>query len=514
MPARKIQNLCFPVFSGLSGIFLLFFSLLSAGWVYGAGSPFEIEIGELERGDADSKEVKKPQPKPAAKARRTTTAENAGGRHGDYVRYTIRPGDHIYKILTARFGLSSAKAEQLTPEIMRINGITDTSRLQVGQTILLPLPRKKEAVPARTVPVEAAPVSAETEVAPAEVPSPQPSGLDEGMVRRAREFWTRLFPERTAEESGAGMKAAGSGQSSLLTSVDGREIRMVPPEKSPIFGNLSGARTENRETVVADPSNAKGFVKELLQAAGFATADSGAPLEFGSDPKLSVQADFTAAKLASGTEIRQTILVVVAENGCLDLPQSLTSYLAAKGIRLLEWCDSSVKTPDSPKVPFISVPHGSSVLVADTVLEALSLKASRDYPIEIMVGAAGSAPLRVVVDRYFERDGERCFLDFGSTDPARVTLLRLLDLAGYRRIALAETDDFRTVAARISEAAHKPVEYRKYAFRSIPGGRYQLDISGILFRQPGDGGEKIFLTDIPLEQPFFDLLKTVPWGTE
>jgi hypothetical protein len=39
-------------------------------------------------------------------------------------------------------------------------------------------------------------------------------------------------------------------------------------------------------------------------------------------------------------------------------------------------------------------------------------------------------------------------------------------------------------------------------------------MTGILFPQPNTGGKKIFLTDIPLEQPFFDLLKTVPWGTK
>ncbi|MDD2320810.1 MAG: LysM peptidoglycan-binding domain-containing protein [Geobacteraceae bacterium] len=535
MPDRNNQYLCFPLFRGLPGIFLLLGALLHAGWACGAESPFEIEIGELERTEAVSKEVKKAQPKPSAKKRRSKTvampAESAGGQHsGEYARYTIRPGDHIYKILTTRFGLSSAKAEQLIPEVMRINGISNTSGLQIGQTILLPLSRKKAAVPARTVPVpveaapipvEAAPVPTETvpvlpsvaEVPATAAPIPPLPELDEGMVRRARQFWAQLFPERPAEESGAGMKAAGSGQVFLLTGVDGREIRLVPPGKPPVFGNLSGAGTENRETVVADPANEKGFVKELLQAAGFATADGGAPLQFGNDPKLSVQAEFTAAKLTPATEPRKTILVVVAENGCLDLPESSATHLAAKGIRLLEWCDSSVKTPDSPHVRFISVPPGSSAVVADAVLDALSLKANRDYPIEIVVGATGSAPLRATVDRYFERQGVRYFLDFGSSDAGRATLLRLLELAGYRRIVLAETDDLPTVAEKISKAVTMPVEYRKHAFTSIPGGRYELEVSGILFQPSGVGGQQTFLTDIPLEQPYSDLLKTVPWGT-
>jgi hypothetical protein len=529
MPDRNNQYLCLPLLRGLPGIFLLLGTLLHAGWACGAESPFEIEIGELERTEAVSKKAKKAQPKPSAKKRRSKTVamptESAGGqRSGEYVRYTIRPGDHIHKILTTRFGLSSAKAEQLTPEVMRINGISNTSGLQIGQTILLPLSRKKTAVPARTAPisVKAAPVSTETvpvplpaaEVPAAATPVPPLPELDEGMVRRARQFWARLFPGRVADKSDAGMKTAGSGQVSLLTGIGDREVRMVPPGKPPVFGNLSGAGSENRETVVADPANEKGFVKELLQAAGFATADGGAPFQFGTDPKLSVQADFTAAKLASGTEPRNTILVVVTESRCLDLPESLATHLAASNIRLLEWCGAAVTPPDVPHVRFIAVPPGSSAAMADAVLEALALKATRDYPIEIVVGATGSAPLRVTVDRYFERQGVRYFLDFGSSDVGRATLLRLLELAGYRRIALASADDFRAVTARISEAVTMPLEYRKHVFTSIPGGRYELEISGILFQPSGAGGPKTFLTDIPLEQPYFDLLKTVSWGTQ
>nr|WP_330217061.1 LysM domain-containing protein [Geobacter pickeringii] len=53
--------------------------------------------------------------------------------------YTIRPGDHIFKILMRDYGLSNDEAEALVPEVKRLNGISDIRRLRVGQSIRIPL---------------------------------------------------------------------------------------------------------------------------------------------------------------------------------------------------------------------------------------------------------------------------------------------------------------------------------------------------------------------------------------
>ncbi len=518
MPAGKQKHSCFPIFSGLPVVLFLLFTLMSAGWVFAAGSPFEIEIGDLDRGDAAAKEVKKPHPLPSAKIRgtREVSVPAEVHREGEYVRYTIRSGDNIYKILTTRFGLSSNKAERLIPEIKRINGIVDTSGLQIGQTLLLPLAGKKAVVPQKTVsvPVSVPPLPAAAESpAPEAPPAPTPT-VDDGMRRRAKEFWARLFPERKIAEAAPGTEKVNAEHYLLLEGIDGKKIRIVPPGKPSVFGNLSGVVAEKWETVVADPANEKGFVKDLLQAAGFATTDGGPPLDFGTDPKLSLKVDFTAAQRMPGAEARKKILVPLEKNGCQALPESLASYLAAKDFRLVAWCDSAEKHPVFSAVQVISVPPGNPEVMVDAVLEALTIKSSKDHPIEIVVGQTGAAPLAVTVDRYFEADGKRFFLDFGNDAPNRATLFRLLELAGYQRIAIGSTDDFQTVAAKISGALKVPTAYRKYRFTSVPDGLFTLEISGMLVQKPGIGEGKIFLTDIPMEKPFFDLLKTVPWGTQ
>lgn len=529
MPAGKEQQYCYPVFCRRPVVLFLIFSLLAAGQVFAAGSPFEIEIGDLERGDAGSKELKKPQKRPVVRKRhsRTIAAPHTKVEErqaGDYIRYTIRPGDHIFKILTTHFGLSSAKAEALIPEIKRINGIVDTSGLQIGQTLLLPLARKKAVAPPVAAPAQIpAPASAP-------VPLPAPSGaaesqeseippallprVDEGLLQRAKEFWARLFPERKPLETAAGKEAVGSVQDSLLVGVNGKEIRIVPSGTQPVFGNMSGAGTENGETVVADPANEKGFVKELLQAAGFATTDGGAPLEFGTEPKLLLKVDFTAAQRIPGAENRKTTLVLLEKNGCQVLPESFVSYLAARDFRVVAWCDMTGSSPVSSSIKVLSTPPGGSEAMVDTVLEALGIQSSKDFPIEIVVGQSGAAPLSVTVDRYFEGNGKRFFVDFGIAAPNRATLFRLLELAGYQRIGISGTDDLRVVAAKISLAMNVSTEYRPYRIASLPEGLFMLELPGVLFQKAGTGGEKTLLLDHPLEQPFSDLLKDIPWGTE
>jgi len=528
MTAGKDHYTCFPIFCGLPVVLVLLISLSTPVRGFAAASPFEIEIGDLERGSAVSEEQKKPRPRPAArkKARKRLAVSHLRTEElhaGDYTRYTVRPGDNIFTILTTRFGLSSAKAEALIPEVKRINGIVDTSGLQIGQTLILPLPGKKISTPRESVqapvlspapdsaPVSTPPVAAASP-APEDSPAPSPC-VDDGLLRRAKDFWVRLFPERQPPVAAAGNEKSGSAQESTLTGHNGRKIRIVPPGLQPVFGQYSGAVVENGETVIADPANEKGYVKELLQAAGFATTDGGAPLEFGTEPKLFLKVDFTAAQRVSGVEKRKTILVSLGKNGCRSLPESFDSYLVARDFRLVGWCEMTESAPVSSSVTVRSALPGKPKAQVDTILEALGIQSSTDFSIEIKVGQTGAAPLSVAVDRYFEANGKRFFIDFGTATPNRATLFRLLELAGYQRISVDSTEDVRTAAAKISSVVNIQTDYSIHRITSLPDGLFTLDLPGILFRKPGTAGEKVFLTVGPVEQPFFDLLNTVPWGT-
>jgi hypothetical protein len=104
--------------------------------------PYQIDIRELDKQRTPAAE--KSQGKKHGKSRKGRTATPREGKNG-YVRYTVRPGDHIFKILTVRFGMSDDAAERLVPEIKRVNHISDIRKLRVGQTLLIPAGGKEGA---------------------------------------------------------------------------------------------------------------------------------------------------------------------------------------------------------------------------------------------------------------------------------------------------------------------------------------------------------------------------------
>lgn len=116
--------------------------------LYAAPASFDLDIRDLERQEpsAKAKPEKKPQhpkkPAAASQPRQDATASE----NPDQLRYTVQPGDHIFKILMVRFGMSNEAAERLIPEIARINNIADIRRLSVGQIIVIPGKAEREQV--------------------------------------------------------------------------------------------------------------------------------------------------------------------------------------------------------------------------------------------------------------------------------------------------------------------------------------------------------------------------------
>lgn len=135
------------------GVLLL--ALLSLPYQLHAAPPqYEIDLKELDRQKPAlapkpaRKEAPAQKHAPAKKEAPGETPRPAKGAgpssaSGEYVRYTVKPGDHIFKILTVNFGISNDAAERLIPEIVRINNISNIKALTVGRTLLIPAQGKQ-----------------------------------------------------------------------------------------------------------------------------------------------------------------------------------------------------------------------------------------------------------------------------------------------------------------------------------------------------------------------------------
>jgi hypothetical protein len=125
---------------------LLLLVLLSLPSAVIAAAPFDLDLKELDRQEpAAHKSEKKVQ-----KLKRTRTSAAKGGNessadNAEPTRYTVKPGDHIFKILEVHFGMSNEAAERLIPEIARLNNLSNVKQLTIGQTLLIPQrPRNQE----------------------------------------------------------------------------------------------------------------------------------------------------------------------------------------------------------------------------------------------------------------------------------------------------------------------------------------------------------------------------------
>lgn len=174
--------------------------------LFAAQSPYQIDVNELDQGKPAAsakpeaghtgkakKEATKKETTKKEKRHHRPTAERRhkeGAAHGEeetasgYLRYTVKPGDHIFKILVGRLGMSNEAAEKLVPEVVRINHIDNIRKLEVGQTLLIPKsPREPMARPAhrgkgrpQSAQEEAKPAQAAQEPAPA-APTPAPAAV-------------------------------------------------------------------------------------------------------------------------------------------------------------------------------------------------------------------------------------------------------------------------------------------------------------------------------------------------
>jgi hypothetical protein len=135
------------------GTLLLLALLALPAQLPAAQSPFDIDLKELDRENpaqppkaAQKRTPRKtkreaPVPAPAKSGKvQHKAAATAGEAESDsgYIRYTVKPGDHIFKILVARLGMSNEAAERLIPEIIRVNKISNIKTLTVGRTLLIP----------------------------------------------------------------------------------------------------------------------------------------------------------------------------------------------------------------------------------------------------------------------------------------------------------------------------------------------------------------------------------------
>ncbi|BBA71045.1 hypothetical protein YM18_2528 [Geobacter sulfurreducens] len=453
---------------------------------------------------------------PRSEGRPARKSERASAGITDY---TVRPGDHIFKILMKEYGLSNREAETLIPEVRRINGITDIRRLRVGQTIRIPLGTaagSDERGYSRPVARKAAVASG------ARVPAAKETGHLLRMTSYAGARETHDLD--AARRLWDGLVAAEVRDARPIRIEDRNFSLSLDPENFPTFPAADGGRIlvdadgkipplvraliEEKEPSVRivseNPRNRRRFLASLLEGAGFYSVEENVSLDFGADPKLTVTADFKVEKSPDSLLHNDVILLNVDEYR-RGVPPALTGFLKREGFQMVEPFLGRGESAPPASQTLYQITASEPRDIADSLLRALNLRYDVDRSVELFGSGDGGVTLFVRADRYFENGGDRFVVSHFDGDPVSYTLTRLLETRGYRVIMLGDHDDFRMVAEKIFGRLRMPGSFARYDLVPYREAPYGIQMSG--FRVPRSGSATGgFFTNAALNPLFRDLL--------
>lgn len=428
--------------------------------------------------------------------------------------YTVKPGDHLFKILMRDYGLSNNEAEAFIEEIKRENNIYDIKRLRIGQKISIPpVLRRSDGTlklhqTARTENVR----NQAAEGAPEQsfkLESPVPPLSEQETVSRAHDVWNRIVPAKAEQQKPLAIQTSTFSLTldpvryPAFARMDGGRIVLdqngtIPP----LVKSLIEEKDSSVRIVSEVPSGTKRFMGSLLEAAGFYSVEENFSMGFGVDPKLTVLADFKVEK-TSDSLIKQDVVLV--NSGRTSLPPALGEFLKKEGFSLYEPFASlkPFAQRDSRTIHQVSAKNQSELI--DSILSAFSVSTERDRRVDVFAADNNGISLSVKAERYFERNGQRYVVTSFDGDPINYTLFRLLETKGYRVVMLEAQDDFRKVSEKIIARMKIKGVYAQHNLLQDNSAGYSLQMSGFKLDDAMLPGGGIFLTDRAMDRIVKDL---------
>ena len=472
-------------------------------------SRFELDPQTL----AGLKKISKPHHAGVKRSYRTQTKQSSSTSDKVGV-YTVKPGDHLFKILMRDYGLSNREAESFIEEIKIENNIYDIKRLKVGQKINIPPVRRGSDGSLELFKgVEGVKNHNSDSVIIPEQSFKLESSIkvlsEQETITRVKDVWDRIVPPKNEQQ-----KPLTIQTSAFSLTLD--------PERYPSFARMDGGRIvldqngtipplvksliEDKDASVRIVSEAtsgsKHFIASLLAAAGFYSVEENFSMEFGVDPKLTVQADFKVEKTAESL-IKQDVVLV--NSGRTSLPASISEFLKKDGFSLYEpfALVKSFAQSDSRTIYCISSKKQHEIV--DSILSVLSAALEKDRRVDVFAADNNGISLAVKAERYFESGGQRYIVTSFDGNPINYTLFRILETKGYNVVILEAQDDFRKISEKIVSGMKIKGVFAKYDLLQDKSAGYSLQMSGFKLDNELLPGGGIFLTDRAMDRIIRDV---------
>jgi hypothetical protein len=274
---------------------------------------------------------------------------------------------------------------------------------------------------------------------------------------------------------------------------------------SPLIKTILREKDPGIRIVSENPDDRKRFFSSLLKAAKFYSVEENFAVDFGSDPKLTVSSDFKIEKTSESLLNNDVILVNVAGNSS-GMPTSLISFLDKEGFHVIGSSPGISEATDGRKMLY-RIEGSSQDSIVDDLFSALSASCEKNKNLVLDDGALSGVTLSVRADRYSECNNRKVVVSFSEENPVQYTLLRLLELKGYRVVMLNPEDDFREISEKILSSLGMPAVYGMHPLWAPDGTPFNVQLSGFVVAWSGRNGARRFLTNVPIDPLIGDLAR-------
>ncbi|UPU35354.1 LysM peptidoglycan-binding domain-containing protein [Geomonas paludis] len=502
---------------GLALILLSAFPLTS----YAIDKKFEIEPAALAK-----KYPMPPAPAPKAKPAAATKAKPAPKASGT-VTYKVKQGDFLYRVLAREYGITGDRADAVARRVQAANHLTDIRKLRVGTTLLIPLdaaehvakakPRRPVRIAAaktgKTAPAEAKGATMMHFRAPAaQAPGAQAAAGNPQAVQDAAQVWPQLIPNAPSSKaqldylSSAFSLSLDPQRYPVLAAQDGGTILVdAGATLPPLVKSLLQEKNPQLSVVSERPDNPRAFYRALLNAARFYSFEEDFLVDFGTDCKVIVQADFKIEKNQDSL-LRQDITLLKVPGKRPATPQALVRLLASHGFKLVETPSTAPIITGRPDDSVLyQIPEKDPRGIADALLEALGIRFQADRSIDLYADDNNGVRLEIPVYRYFEKNGKRYVLARFQGDPMGESLTNLLEGKGYQVIAVQDHDDLQSLSDKLLNRLDVAGRYGEQELWSLWEKGYGVRMPGVMLNDAKGG--RIFITDRKVDPLVRELAK-------
>ncbi len=497
--------------TALSVVWLVVAAVLHSSYAFAVMDPrFELDPRAIvvpKEGDTQKKVVKQPPSRSVRKKEELSPAK--GGT------YTVKSLEQLQRMLGRNFELNDSEMGPFLEEIRQENNLLDVKRLKVGQKIVIPPVRRRPdgaLILRGMTPVGGGLASSLDGSTPRQsftLESPVKQLTEQEIIGKALNVWKNIIPPQKEQ-----LKPLSVQNSSFSLTLDTAQYptfarmdggRMVLDRNGtipPLVKSLIEAKDPSVRILTEPPSGSKRFMASLLEAAGFYSVEENFSMQFGVDPKLTVQADFKIEKMADSL-VKQDVLLV--NSGRVAFPTSVGDILRKEGFTLQEPFASlkPLSHHDSRTIHTVAVKQQSQMV--DDILSAFSITSEPHRTVEVFASEHNGISLSVKSERYFERGGKKYIVTSFDGDPINYTLFRILETKGYNVVILEAQDNFRKISEKLISRMKIAGNYGFHDLLKDNSSGYTLQMSGFKLDDrllPGGG---IFLTDRPMDRVIRDL---------